>query len=328
VAGAEGDGLFVGQADLSGVRVHSAFWSGVHVDWAGRDGVYVNSAGVTGVHVHSAGSPSSVITNNSRNGFDVAGAEGYGLWVGRADQSGVVVNSAGVDGVYVGSADLDGVSVYSTGRDGVHVGWASHDGVFANTEDINHEWGFYTPDKIYAGTALASNGPLMLVAQSGDGSSLETGDLVAVSGTGATLGESESPMPLVRRAAAGDGSVMGVVYRRFVAEEKVKEVERDGQEERQTYLHTRSTDGPVSPGDTLLVVVLGAAQVRVDHTTPIVAGQPLTIAANGRARALGTIKVQLAGGEGTADLPEGAPVIGVAMGPARDGLVWVMVNLQ
>lgn len=263
---------------------------------AGEHGVAVGTAGYDGMRVAAAGND--------------------GLHVTSANNNGVFVSLAGGDGVQVGSAGFDGVYVVSAG----------YDGVYANTAQANHEWGIYTPDKIYAGTALASNGPLLLVAQSGDRNRLETGDLVVVSSTGATLGESESPLPLVRRASPGDSSVMGVVYRRFVAEEKVEEIEEDGQGERQTRLDTRSAEGPVAPGETLLVVVLGPAQVKVDGATPIAAGQPLTVATDGRARPLGTITVQLAGDAGTADLPEGAPVIGVGMGPAQDGLVWVLVN--
>ena len=60
----------------------------------------------------------------------------------------------------------------------------------------------------------------------------------------------------------------------------------------------------------------------------IAAGMRLTAATDGRVRPLGMMKVQLAGDAGTADLPESAPVIGVAMEPAKDGLVWVLVNPQ
>jgi len=38
--------------------------------------------------------------------------------------------------------------------------------------------------------------------------------------------------------------------------------------------------------------------------------------------------VRLAGGEGTADMLESAPVIGVALEAAKDGMDWVLVNLQ
>ena len=70
-------------------------------------------------------------------------------------------------------------------------------------------------------------------------------------------------------------------------------------------------------------------QVRMaSGESAIAAGARLTAAADGRARALGAIKVQLASGAGTADLTEGAPVIGVALEAAKDGLVCVLVNPQ
>jgi hypothetical protein len=198
----------------------------------------VNAAGQDGVCVGSAGNPSANTASTASNGLEVVGAQGDRLFVGPADMHGVPVNPAGYHGVEVTYAGTYGVRVFSAGIVGV----------YANTTQANGEWGIDTPDKIYAGTALASNGPLMLVAQSGDGGSLETGDLVIVSGTGTRLGESESPMPLVRRVATSDRSVMGVVYRHLVAEEKVEEIERDGEVERQTRLGTRSAEGPAMGG--------------------------------------------------------------------------------
>ncbi len=205
---------------------------------AGFYGMVVNAAGQDGVCVGSAGNPSANTASTASNGLEVVGAQGDRLFVGPADMHGVPVNPAGYHGVEVTYAGTYGVRVFSAGIVGV----------YANTTQANGEWGIDTPDKIYAGTALASNGPLMLVAQSGDGGSLETGDLVIVSGTGTRLGESESPMPLVRRVATSDRSVMGVVYRHLVAEEKVEEIERDGEVERQTRLGTRSAEGPAMGG--------------------------------------------------------------------------------
>jgi hypothetical protein len=101
--------------------------------WAGDDGVYV----------YSAGSPSTTSSSTYHNGFEVAGAEGHGLYIGQADCDGVSVNSAGDDGVevlsagddgvYVQSADDDGVYVYSANNDGVYVYSASDDGVYVRS---------------------------------------------------------------------------------------------------------------------------------------------------------------------------------------------------
>ena len=58
------------------------------------------------------------------------------------------------------------------------------------------------------------------------------------------------------------------------------------------------------------------------------AGTRLTIAADSTVRPLGTFKVQLAGGGGTADISESAPIVGVTLESAKNGLVWVLVNPQ
>jgi hypothetical protein len=132
----------------------------IHPDYVyAGNGVEVASAGADGVYVDMAGSPSAASSSSDPNGFEVAGAEGDGLSVGRADNVGVRVVSAGDDGVcvhragnpsttsastghhgfevggaqgnglYVGQADADGVFVNSTGDDGVQVQWAGDDGV-------------------------------------------------------------------------------------------------------------------------------------------------------------------------------------------------------
>jgi len=110
VAGAEGSGLFVGRADVDGVRV--------------------NQAGEDGVFVYQAGSPSTHNSATGASGFEVNGAEGDGLFVGRADHDGVSVYSAGQHGVDVTSAVYDGYYVYEPGRDGLRVNHAGEDGVY------------------------------------------------------------------------------------------------------------------------------------------------------------------------------------------------------
>ena len=88
-------------------------------------------------------------------------------------------------------------------------------------------------------------------------------------------------------------------------------------------------EGAAQPGEYVTIVYSGPMQVRMaSGESAIAAGARLTAAADGRARALGAIKVQLASGAGTADLTEGAPVIGVALEAAKDGLVCVLVNPQ
>jgi hypothetical protein len=93
-----------------------------------------------------------------------------------------------------------------------------------------------------------------------------------------------------------------------------------------------STDGPAQPGDYVAITVLGAAQVKVQAGAAIQAGQRLTISDTpGQARALSRVQI-----EGV-KVDESGPTLGVALEAAtksrseaerKDGLVWVLVNLQ
>jgi hypothetical protein len=329
VAGAQGSGLYVGRAEHDGV----------HVESAGGSGVYVESTNSDGVQVYEAGTPSYHGTPAGKNGFEVAGAEGYGLYVGRADRSGVWVSSAGYDGVHVVTATQHGLSVYSAGHDGVEVISAGDDGidvyeasdtgVYANTTRADHQWGFDTPDKIFAGTTLVSGGALMIVAQNGDSQYLEEGDVVAVSGMGAAFGESDSPVPRVEKIdQANSTAAVGVVSSRFVAEEEVEEIEREGGVERRTSTRAHSAGGSVAPGDHLLIVVLGPARVKADGLPGGVRpGDVLTTSANqGRATKAEPVEVS-----GVAFYAPGT-IIGKAMEPLdaadESGLIWAWVTLQ
>ena len=104
---------------------------------AEEDGVSVVSAGEDGVYVHNAGNPSNAIPSNVNNGVEVAGAQGFGMYVGWADLNGVQVHSAGHNGITVGSAGFDGVVVTSANHDGLYVIDAGDDGldIFSADDD-------------------------------------------------------------------------------------------------------------------------------------------------------------------------------------------------
>jgi len=208
----------------------------------------------------------------------------------------------------VGRADRSGVLVESAGDDGV----------FANTTRDDHLWGFNTPDAIWSGSTLASGGPLMFVAQNDGDSNLERGDVVAVSDMGAPIGESDTPAPLVQRVDTLQPSpIFGVVYSRFALMEKIEQVEQEGQVEQHTTLRAESTEGPAAYGEYLLVVVLGAAQAKVESFSgDLYPGALLKIDTDDRATAVDS------------DIPVGA-IVGTAMQApeaAQDGLIWVLVN--
>jgi hypothetical protein len=111
-AGANGYGGHFESAQDDALRVHSAGDDGIHIDSAGDNGVYVDSADWHGVSIY------------------------------QAEESGVFVGEVGDAGVWVWLSD----------QDGVRVSGAGDDGVYADTLLTSHEWGLYTPDKLYVGT--------------------------------------------------------------------------------------------------------------------------------------------------------------------------------
>ncbi|MEJ2210549.1 MAG: right-handed parallel beta-helix repeat-containing protein [Anaerolineae bacterium] len=326
VEGAEGSGLFVGRADADGVHVQSAGGDGVHATggsgadqyggwFQGYSGVYGKGTGTTGYGGH--------FDSDNRHAVYVegSGAVADGVHIASAGRDGVSVASAGDYGVYVAAAGLDGVHVEGVSGHGVYAS-AAIDGVYANTTATDHEWGLYTNDKLYVGTSLASGGPLMLVAQNGGADDLERGDVVAVSGVSAPLGEGEAPLPLVQRAGPNDSAVVGVVYGRFVVEAEVK----SARGEKQDPWRTRSDLGPAAPGEYVLIVALGPAQVKVSAPPGgILPGDLLAAAGAGLAAKAEALQVN-----GVSFYPPGL-TLGKAMEPlegASAGLVWVWVTLR
>ena len=338
-----------------GLAINSVAIDGIYVGSAGYYGMVVNAAGQDGVYVGAAGSPSSAVASASSNGFEVAGAQGDGLYVGRTDRHGVNVTSAGEYGFYVGSAFLTGLYVNSAGSSGVVVHQANV-GFVAATNVNTGAWLSTNNDAVYVAHAgndgidvydAAYNGINAYGAQyagyfSGNinvtgncvgclqanfavnagNRVLQPGDVVSVQSVTSTDFDAGATVWQVTQAQSGQ-AVVGVVAGRaeLVTDEDHRPTE--------TGKRLVPREGAAEPGEYVTIVYSGPMQVRIaPGESAIAAGTRLTAAAGGRVRPLGTIKVQLAGDAGTADLPESAPVIGVALEPAKDGLVWVLVNPQ
>ena len=238
-------------------------------------GLYIDSTGDDGIYVYNVGSPSTQITNSGNiNGFEVAGAQGSGLFVGRADLMGVYVNSAGDDGIHVSNAFNMGVFVQSAGFDGVYVQSAGDDGVYANTAQTSQEWGVFTPDKIY-GYNITSRSQSTHVRYVGN-ETLESGDLVCIAGgyEENVLGEEDDlPVVLVKKANLNNSeAVIGVVEYKVFVREDFEEFE-DGKTDIQKSF--RYKKGSISSGDYLSVIVFGPADVKVDSKEEIKSGQML-----------------------------------------------------
>ncbi len=290
---------------------------------SGGVGVWGQSNANTGVYGLSTDGIG--VWGQSTNGVAIRAesTNNYGVYVASAGISGVVVISANSNGLTVSSAGGNGVGVSSAGANGVVVSSAGNTGVNANTIQASGQWGFYTDDAIHGSNVLIQS--ISLVGQVAGPDSLTAGEIVAVAGVADPVAGSTVHLPLVRLANGSDNGIVGVVEGRLVlTQQPSQKPPAAGDVEAETPLvELRSADGPAQAGDYVAIIVLGAAQVKVDPAVPIGAGQRLTIAeVGGHARPLRTVRV-----EGV-EVDESGPTLGVTMEPAQGGLVWVMINPQ
>lgn len=319
-----GNGILVSSSGNTGVVVSSSTNSAYYVGSAGSnglwvqnttlDGVNVINAGDDGFYVDTAGTPSNQSASTAKNGFEVAGAQGYGLYIGWANSDAIRVTDASDDGIQIG----DGASVPTFGLFVTGPG-TSGDTLLPNTSDANGQWALFTTDSIDAANVFAS--AQTLVAVVGGGEPLAPGDVVSADGLADPVPGSVVPLTQVRLAGGEQANVVGVVHSRM-ARTPLPGLEKEGE------FDLRSVDGPAQPGDYVAITVMGAALVKVQDGEALQPGQRVTTGAHGAVRALGTLTVQLAGDEGTADIAESAPTVGVVLEAPKDGLVWVLVNPQ
>jgi hypothetical protein len=344
VAGAQDYGVYVGRADYDGVHVDSANSSGVFVQSASW-GIAADSVAYDGVWVRLAGNPSAYETSFSSNGVEVAGAQGHGLYVGRADLDGVHVNSTGAHGLDVASAAADGVHVGTvnhygyyvgeTGLDGVYVAAATWHGLNVDSAGVN---GLYVSAAGYAGVDVAGNTwagnfhgdinvsgncigcALAVFGLNAGDQPLEPGQVVAIQGIQATTLD-DAPA-LWRVVPAWEGlAAVGVVRGKAELDDAPEGATlREG--ETGSRLVPRS--GAAQPGEYLTIVIYGPMQVKASVADgAIEPGTRLAVGQAGAVRALKTVVV-----EGLT-LTESAPTIGIVLAaPDEDGLVWVLVNPQ
>ena len=215
----------------------------------------------------------------------------------------------------------DGIRILDTGDDAIQIGSSpdipnygvyipspgvSTYGLWSNTQNALGEWALYTVDNIQAGNVLGSS--FSLVARVTGGDVLSKGDLVAVTGVGNPLPGSTSALPLVTRADLSvNNGVIGVVQSRMLFESAPgKEAEGE--------MSMHSAEGPAQPGEYVALVVYGVAELKVDGSSAINAGDRLTASSiTGLARALHSQQIN------GMLVNEGAPVIGIALSTLEAG---------
>ncbi len=255
--------------------------------------MYVGTAGDNGVRVNEAAGNGVLVDTATLNGF----------YVQNATLDGFLVLDAGSYGVRVNSSGLDGVVVISSGGDGVDVAAAVDNGIEATGAN---RAGYFVGDIEVTGACIHCRIAQMAVNTGDD--TLLPGQIVAVDGVAASPFDGLAMLVQVRRGVRGS-ALLGVVAGR--AEPYTSP------EDGSTTLVLRAGQ-PAAPGDHLSVVIFGPMQVEAAGS--IGKGQRVTVDAAGGVRAMRRVMV-----DGVA-LDEGGSSLGIALGAAENGMVWVLVN--
>jgi len=197
--------------------------------------------------------------------------------------------------------------------------------VHGQTDRADNNYGLQTPDNLYS-LNYHLMGAVMHVVQNGGSEALEPGDVVVFSGVAAPLEAGGPPVVQVARAtSANSTAVAGVVYSRFTIKAVTGEPEQqDGQGSRAGLEIT--PQGPVSPGEYLLLVVQGPALVKASAVANAIQPGDLLSSAGEAGYAAKAAEVSI---EGVWTAMPGT-VFGKALEPLdkERGLIYVFVTLQ
>ncbi len=261
------NGVAVGE-DSIGVRgIANAFTSTTY-------GVYgeANSpAGYAGYFEHTAGSGNGVaLSAEGPTGAVITGTDGSGLSVFASGSTG------GDDGIRGEHAEGDGI-VGSSGGPG-----NLDNGVIGFTNGGYGIYGFSNASGQYAGyfdgpiRAVSCTGcTLSYIARNTSDSILQIGDLVQAAGVEPQLAGEQQPVIRVTAAESGE-QVLGVVAGRTTMT-----LIEPGADDARPGPHYGPTDGVAVPGDYLVVVVQGMAQVRVNSENSIQTGDRIGLGTDG-----------------------------------------------
>ena len=236
IAGAAGNGVFVGQADLNGFYAEQVVKDGINIEKAGNptatlssasnngieiqgaegNGVFVGRAYEDGIKVWQAGEPSNIAYDTSINGFEVNGAQGNGVYVGVADEDGVKVSIANEDGINVFKAGKPQNILASVSNNGVEIQGAEGNGVFVGRayEDGLQVYKAGTPTIFH--TSTLNNGIEIQGAQGNGvyvGQADDDGIKINKAGTPAGVKSSTYSNGVEINGAQGNGVYVGRVNR-------------------------------------------------------------------------------------------------------------------
>jgi hypothetical protein len=251
--------------------------------------------------------------------YGVVGAsrssQGYGGYFYNT-AAGDGVKGEGWFGVY-GSGTSAGVRGQSESGDGVYGLSTNGDGVGGATLAADHNYGFYTADNLYS-LNFHSKGAQMQVVQNGGQEALEPGDVVIFGG----LAAGDPPVIQVAKATVVNSTaVAGVVYSRYNIAAVPEDPEQVAEGDREV-----TPAGPVPPGEYLLMVIQGPAQVKASALAGAIQPGDLLSSAGPAGQAAKAAQVSI---EGVQTAVPGT-VLGKALEPLEQGekRIYVFITLQ
>jgi len=213
-------------------------------------------------------------------------------------------------GVGVEGSSIPGSGVYGYSSSGY--------GVYGQTGNVSNNYGLYSLDNLYS-LNYHTMGSQMQIMQNNGTTLLETGDVVAFSGIGTPLEANGSPViQVVKAESANSVAVAGVVYSRFNIEAVSMKPEKAVSEV--------TPAGAVEPGEYMLVVVQGPAQVKASALTGSL--HPGDLLSSASQFGYATKATEIAFGDIKVAMP--GTILGKVLEPLAKGeaLIYIFVTLQ
>lgn len=288
--------------DSIGVRgIANAFTSTTY-------GVYgeANSPdGYAGYFEHTASSaPGKGLGATGALGAEITGNDGTGV-LATASGDSQEYGDDGVRGVHSGGDGVVGESQGTGNLDNGVIGFSAGGyGIYGFSNGTGQYGGYFDdPISVNGGCTGCTT---RYVARNGSDTTLRLGDVVRAAGVDTRVAGAQQPVILTAPAARGD-NVLGVVVGKTT-----RTVVGDSTDQVQAGTHWGPTGGDAEPGDYVIVAVQGMAQVRVDPSASITAGDRIQFGEGGATRA-------------SSD-PPFAMVLENASTRSGDGLVWALLG--
>ena len=333
---ATGNAVLASSATGSAIRGSSAGGYGVYgysgTNWGVRGR---SDSGIAGYFYSDEGYGLRAISDGTDH-WDHAGYfladVGYGVYAVSTGNYGIVGegamagvrgngNTSGVSGTSSGGS---GVYGYSGSYSGVYGSSNTYYGVHGHTSRGDNNYGLFTYDNIYS-LNYHTTGAVMRVVQNGGDETLEHGDVVVFDGILPSVQGGPPTIQVALASSANSTAVAGVVYSGFDIQ-AVTEPAGLGETQRPSAPAEITSDGPITPGDYLLLVVQGPALVKASALGGAIQPGDLLATAGQAGHAA---KATSANTAGVASAAPGT-VLGKALEPLEAGqrLVYVFVTLQ